>query len=652
MGAALSPFADRRQSRRSFVAPTGVLRVLLWATMAFLLGQVGRWYGVWFGTTPGPIDPVAGFALAVVIYGGFERGLAAIYIGISLNLAVAGASATAASLGALGQMAGALAGAWIFHLTDGNSSLPRLRDVLKLIGASAVVYPAAQVLVEAALQIGFGRPLNQPFLSQIIATGQASAFGAAVFAPFALFAFRRQDFRPASLRGAYELLFYSALLALFVYYLLTERTMEAPVRLVAGALCLGLSILVALRFGLRSATLFQAMFIFLIPAFVVMFPGRISKLSVVAMAGEAAIPPATAVFLLCLACMLIAAFRDEVVGLQVRLDLAMAASDLCLWEWTPAGWRFHTRLWAEKFGHPPGRVVSGPDFRKTIHPDDAEAFEAKFHALLVSAEGTCEHDFRQRDARGEWRLVNCHARLFRRTADDAPETVIGISRDVTEERLAEQARLQAVEKEGELQTLRSQLNPHFLFNSLNSVRALIGRHDDRAKQMVTSLSKLLRDLLSSRANTVHTVAKEFEIVRNYLAVEKIRFGDRLQIAMDCNPAVEDKPMPGMLLQTLVENAVKHGVSRQETGGLVEIHAGPAPGPSGLVLRVVNDGALTASSEPPPGGGGYGLANTRRRIALATGGAGTLEIRELAGPRVESVVTLPDPTPAKIPELVP
>jgi PAS domain S-box-containing protein len=645
MSAAPSPFADHRHVGRFLVMPTGVLWVLLWALITFMLGQVGRWYGVWFGTMPGPIDPAAGFALAVVIHGGFERGLAAVYIGSSLTLAVSGASAFAASAGALVLAAGALAGAWFFQAAGGSRSLSRLRDVLKLLTAAVLVLPAAQALGGLAVGLVGPQPFSGQTLLKLLAVGQASAFGAAVFAPFSLLAFRRQDFRPGNSRGAYELLFYSALLALFVHGLLTDRAMDAPLRLLAGALCLGLSILVALRFGVRSAVLFQAMFVFLIPAFVVMFPGRISRLSVVDMAGDAANPPTIATFLLCLACLLIAAFRDEVVGLQVRLNLAMAAADLGLWEWSPVGWRFHSRLWAEKFGHPAGRLVNGTEIRDRIHPDDVEELQAKFRTLLENPEGACAHNFRQKDAQGDWRLVNCHARLFRRRADDAPETVLGISRDITDERHAEQARLDAVEKEAELQTLRSQLNPHFLFNSLNSVRALIGRDDDRAKQMVTSLSKLLRDLLSSRSDTVHTVAKEFEIVRNYLAVEAIRFGTRLRFALSCDPTVEDRPMPGMLLQTLVENAVKHGISRSETGGLVEIFAGPDEAGSGLILRVVNDGTLAPAGEPALGTGGYGLSNTRRRINLATSGTGHLEIRELPGPRVESVVLLPEPLAA-------
>jgi LytS/YehU family sensor histidine kinase len=117
-------------------------------------------------------------------------------------------------------------------------------------------------------------------------------------------------------------------------------------------------------------------------------------------------------------------------------------------------------------------------------------------------------------------------------------------------------------KELELQTIKAHINPHFIFNSLNSIRALVDENPERARKAVTELSNILRSSLQSDKMETVSLQKELSIVKDYLALEYMRFEDRLKIVYDIDEDTLDRPVPPMMLQTLVENAIKHGISKQ------------------------------------------------------------------------------------------
>src|ERR1700722_138343 len=131
-------------------------------------------------------------------------------------------------------------------------------------------------------------------------------------------------------------------------------------------------------------------------------------------------------------------------------------------------------------------------------------------------------------------------------------------------------KMEALVKELELKTIKSHINPHFIFNALNSIRALIDENPSRARTAITELSNILRS--SMQAEKLETVSfeKELNIVKDYLALEHIRFEDRLKVEYDIDEDTLDQPIPPMMLQTLVENAIKHGISKQVNGGKVKI----------------------------------------------------------------------------------
>jgi two-component system, LytTR family, sensor kinase len=190
-------------------------------------------------------------------------------------------------------------------------------------------------------------------------------------------------------------------------------------------------------------------------------------------------------------------------------------------------------------------------------------------------------------------------------------------------------RLDAAVKESELKALRSQVNPHFLFNSLNTIRALIDEDRLKAREGITRLAELFRaSLRSSEVNTV-SLRTELQTVNAYLGLEKLRFEDRLQIRMEVDPKAMEMTIPPFVLQTLVENAFKHGIYPQSAGG--EISCVIQATPSGMNVSVTNPGQLPSEEKYRESG----IANVRGRLKLIYGQNATLNIVQ-EEPRVVTV----------------
>ena len=179
----------------------------------------------------------------------------------------------------------------------------------------------------------------------------------------------------------------------------------------------------------------------------------------------------------------------------------------------------------------------------------------------------------------------------------------------------------------ELRLLKSQLNPHFLFNALNTVRSLIADNPSRAQSAVTQLANTLRYTLRSRQNELVTLAQELDIVADYLALESMRFEERLRIEQQVPDFAAGVQIPVMLLQTLVENAIKHGIAELPSGGLLRISA--VVRNETLILEVENPrpaAPIRAAQE------GVGLRNARDRLRLLFGERAGLEL-DLSKPGV-------------------
>lgn len=189
-------------------------------------------------------------------------------------------------------------------------------------------------------------------------------------------------------------------------------------------------------------------------------------------------------------------------------------------------------------------------------------------------------------------------------------------------------------KQAELDNLKTKLNPHFLFNALSSIRSLIGENPERAQQAVAELAEVLRSAMLAEHHQLIPFGRELEVVQHYLAIEKIRFEERLNVHYIIDPNIYQQTMPPMLLQTLVENAIKHGISKLAAGGEIRIAA--ALEGKQFVLRVENTGRVP--EEHP--GGGFGIQGTLKRLALLYGDKAFFTLHNTAQQTVCATVKLP------------
>ncbi len=196
-------------------------------------------------------------------------------------------------------------------------------------------------------------------------------------------------------------------------------------------------------------------------------------------------------------------------------------------------------------------------------------------------------------------------------------------------------KLEALVRQLELNTIKAHINPHFIFNALNGIRALIDENPARARKAITELSNILRSSLSAEKAETVPLEQELKIVKDYLALESMRFEDRLTIDFDIDERTLTNPVPPMMLQTLVENAIKHGISKQMKGGVIRIVSAVSGGRHQLLVQ--NTGHLNGYAKH---GGGFGIASTKDRLNLLYGENASFEISQVEATLVEAKVQMP------------
>lgn len=205
-----------------------------------------------------------------------------------------------------------------------------------------------------------------------------------------------------------------------------------------------------------------------------------------------------------------------------------------------------------------------------------------------------------------------------------------------EEKHRLEARLRELAAQAELKALKAQINPHFLFNTLNSISALIVLHPSKAEETIHRLAELLRYVLDSSGKDWVPLFEELCFLDGYLAIEQARFGERLAIEKLIDPASEKMLIPSLILQPLVENAVKHGVEPMIGGGTVSIatHCNAAT----CLISISDDGPGMEQEQPLSRG--HGLANVSERLQLLYQGRASMIIRNREKGGTEVVLTVP------------
>jgi LytS/YehU family sensor histidine kinase len=189
------------------------------------------------------------------------------------------------------------------------------------------------------------------------------------------------------------------------------------------------------------------------------------------------------------------------------------------------------------------------------------------------------------------------------------------------ERVNTSLKYDAVLYEIELNKLKSQLNPHFIFNALNSIRALVDEDPRKSKRAITQLSNILRNSLIMNKRKLIDFTDEMKTVRDYLDLEAIRLEERLKINIDVSPEAESYQIPPLMIQTLVENGIKHGVATLTKGGEITLKAWEEK--DRLKIQIRNSGQYVNGSEVI--GSGYGIENTQQRLNLIFGKSASFAI---------------------------
>jgi sensor histidine kinase YesM len=194
------------------------------------------------------------------------------------------------------------------------------------------------------------------------------------------------------------------------------------------------------------------------------------------------------------------------------------------------------------------------------------------------------------------------------------------------EKELKETELSLLTKNMELQNLKSQINPHFLFNALNSVNALMAKEPEKARTMNAKLAQLLRISLDGYDRKFVTLRQELDFIRNYLDIEKVRFGDKLTVVENIDPKFLDTKIPSMLLQPIVENAVKHGIAKKAGGGDLQLTVRDENG--GMIIEILNGGKTARHPNPAEMlEKGIGLKNTNERLTRIYGEAFGLRITD-------------------------
>ncbi len=198
----------------------------------------------------------------------------------------------------------------------------------------------------------------------------------------------------------------------------------------------------------------------------------------------------------------------------------------------------------------------------------------------------------------------------------------------------ETLKLQLSLREAELEVIRSQLNPHFLFNSLNNIRSLVLEDPAKAREMITRLSAMMRYVIGYNRNNLVSVAEELEFLDHYVALEKIHFEEKLEFSAQVPAQVMTAAIPPMSIQLLVENAIKHGISTQPKGGQIQLSLYRQNGH--LQVQVENTGSLKNGTAPA----GIGIERLLERVNHSLEQQGTFLLAKSSDTSVTATLTLP------------
>lgn len=306
---------------------------------------------------------------------------------------------------------------------------------------------------------------------------------------------------------------------------------------------------------------------------------------------------------------------------QIRhQNLAMHSAGMCSWHWH----RKHGLAWENR---PQAGEPSLPQFGI---PNNLQLFP-----MTTSREypDSWQHRTERVDPDGTLHYWDCFGRVLHRRADGTPEEMIGLVKDASSEEIARETQLKLDQQKAIMQGLQARLNPHFLFNSLNMIKALVRIDSAKAEAAIHNLSRMLRMTLKASERTLIPLADEITNIRALLEVAKMRFEDRITYHIRVPNLLDTAEVPVMLVFNQVENAITHGIAHSNGSGKVDISATRQDG--NLVVRIRNTGKLDAGRPD-----GVGLGDARERLKLIYGASASIYLEQTSPAEVTCTISLP------------
>jgi two-component system, LytTR family, sensor kinase len=201
----------------------------------------------------------------------------------------------------------------------------------------------------------------------------------------------------------------------------------------------------------------------------------------------------------------------------------------------------------------------------------------------------------------------------------------------------EKVQIEVVNKHLEIDSIKSKLQPHFIFNALNSIKALVQENPDKARESILQLSNILRNSIVGESVQLVTLENEMKIVNDYLGLECIRFEERLRVQTNILPQTLQTQLPPLILQSVVENAVKHGIALEEYGGFINISSAMNDA-NETIIRIENSGTFIPIKNESTTN--FGLSSSAKRLQYMLGDAASLNIQNTTANTVLTTITIP------------
>ena len=615
-----------------FFSLRNVWECLLGAIGIYALSFLGLKFYVVTGTPAVPLWPSSGLALGLLLLRGW-RLFPAITLGTLTAQLTLGNHGPIIFLGPLGNTLEALTGWFLLvRLLKFSPRMGDFRDIRNLMLAGATAGPFLNALFCMAALAPAGSFKPETLLLSTLLFGTGNALGTIVFTPIVLTLGKRLSFIPQGMSLLRWILLTGA--PLIPVILSFGKSTDSELSFPLAFLPFPILLWGAMSLGVPGTALAAALVTTVATGCTVLGRGPFIHPHALETYGNLAVY----ILVITTTNLIMASIETARSHGHLKKRLSTLTAGMGYWEWLEeSGWRNLGIIKPEQRGEM--SVLGFPP----ILPED--------WGLMVESEHLAHLPWRQlsegmeagRYLSGDIAISNCHpgavfevtGLIVQTNAKGRPTSILGTIRDVTAERRATADRLKIAQKEMEIRSIRSQLNSHFLFNSLNVIKALIGEDAAKCREAVVSLSDLLRSTLRMTRRKLIPLSDEIRTIHSYLDLQQIRYGEHLSLTLTIAPDTGHLMVPPMLFHQLVENAFKHGVDAIEEKCLLEIRAERDGVRGDLKLSVLNSGHLGQTASE-----GLGLRSIWEQLEALYGTAASFTITQEPHGLVLAVIRIP------------